>query len=107
MVSRRRLTTGSDDRTARIWDTDSGTEVMVIGAHTGEVESVSRSPDGRRIASASRDGACRIWDATININELVANAHHRAFRELTHKERRNLMLSLLVKLNNGRRQRPE
>jgi WD40 repeat protein len=88
----RRLATASSDRTVRIWDGDSGAEVIVVGAHTGGVESVSWSPDGRRVASASQDGTSRVWNATISIEQLVANAHHRVFRELSVKERQNLML---------------
>ncbi len=88
----RRLATASNDRTVRIWDAGSGTEVIIIGVHTQGVDSVSWSPDGTRIASASRDGTCRIWDATISIEDLVANAHSRVSRELTAEERRNLML---------------
>jgi WD40 repeat protein len=88
----RRLATGSTDRTVRIWDTESGAEIIVVGAHAGAVESVSWSPDGERVASASQDGTSRIWDATISIEDLVANAHGRVSRDLTTEERRNLML---------------
>ncbi|MGH3991179.1 MAG: WD40 repeat domain-containing protein [Pseudonocardiaceae bacterium] len=88
----RRLATASVDRTARIWDAESGTEIIVVGAHARGVEGVAWSPDGRRIASASRDGTSRIWDATISIEDLVANARRRVSRELTAEARRNLML---------------
>jgi hypothetical protein len=82
----------SDDRTVRIWNAESGAEIIIAGAHVGGVEGVSWSPDGRRVSSASRDGTCRIWDAAISIEDLVANAHCRVSRELTAEERRNLML---------------
>ncbi len=71
---------------------ESGAEIIVVGAHTEGVESVSWSSDGQRIASASQDGTSRIWDATISIEDLVANAHRRVSQELTAEERRNLML---------------
>jgi WD40 repeat protein len=88
----RRLATGLTDRTVRIWEAESGTEIIVIGAHAKAVESVSWSPDGRRIASASQDETARVWDAPISIEDLVANAHRRVCRELSAEERRNLML---------------
>ncbi|MGH4010372.1 MAG: WD40 repeat domain-containing protein [Pseudonocardiaceae bacterium] len=88
----RRLATASHDRTVRIWDGESGAEIIIVGAHTEGVEGVWWSPDGRRVASASQDGTARVWDATISIKDLVANAHRRVSRELTPEERRNLML---------------
>jgi WD40 repeat protein len=86
------MVTGSEDRTVRIWDTESGVEIIVGGAHGKGVEGVSWSPDSRRIASASQDGTARIWDATISIGNLVANARRRVSRDLTAEERHNLML---------------
>src|SRR5262249_7520475 len=39
--------------------------------HTGNVESVCFSPDGRRLLTVSRDNAARIWDAATG--ELLAS----------------------------------
>jgi WD40 repeat protein len=59
----RRLATGSSDRTVRIWDADSGNELVVLRGHNGWVQGVSWSPDGRRLATASTDRTVRIWNA--------------------------------------------
>jgi WD40 repeat protein len=88
----RRLATASSDRTTRSWDAESGFEIIVVGAHTSGIDSVSWSPDGRQIASASKDGTAWVWDATISVENLVANAHRRISRELSAEERRNLLL---------------
>ncbi|HVK01949.1 MAG TPA: hypothetical protein VM490_00595 [Armatimonadaceae bacterium] len=42
---------------------DGGEPQFVLGGHTGQVNAVALSPDGRRLLSASHDGAIRVWDA--------------------------------------------
>ncbi|MGI8815216.1 MAG: NACHT and WD repeat domain-containing protein, partial [Pseudonocardia sp.] len=71
----RRLATASADRTARIWDTDNGSELVVLHGHDDWVQGVAWSPDGRRLATASRDRTARIWD-TDNGSELVVLHGH-------------------------------
>jgi WD40 repeat protein len=58
----RRLATGSNDRTIKLWDTRTGEEVFTLRGHTGGVIRVAFSPDGRRIASGSWDRTVRVWD---------------------------------------------
>jgi hypothetical protein len=71
----RRLATGSSDRTVRIWDTSSGSELAVLRGHGDWVRAVVWSPDGRRLATASSDRTVRIWD-THGCSELaVLHAH--------------------------------
>jgi Tol biopolymer transport system component len=58
----RRLATGSSDGTARLWDTDTGRQVMRLQGQTGTVFSVAFSRDGRLLATGSADGTARLWD---------------------------------------------
>jgi WD40 repeat protein len=58
----RRLATGSEDGTARIWDGQTGAEIAVLKGHAGPVQTVAWSPDGRRLATGSLDSTARIWD---------------------------------------------
>lgn len=51
----RRIVSGSWDKTVRVWDAESGTELAVMRRQGGEVMSVSFSPDGRRIVSSSME----------------------------------------------------
>jgi WD40 repeat protein len=60
----RRLVTGSEDRTIKLWDTATGEEVFTLRGHTSGVFSVAFSPDGRRIASGSVDRTVRVWDTS-------------------------------------------
>jgi len=53
--SGKQIVTGSEDRTARIWDRETRRQLLKIQAPGGEVVSVAFSPDGRRVATASGD----------------------------------------------------
>ena len=50
------------DKTLKIWDTETGTEVRTLTGHTGWVTAVAIAPDGRRAISASWDNTLKIWD---------------------------------------------
>jgi len=60
----RRLATGSDDRTIKLWDTTTGEEVFTLRGHTSGVLCVAFSPDGQRIASGGYDRIVRVWDTS-------------------------------------------
>ncbi|KAF4127027.1 ribosome assembly protein 4 [Geosmithia morbida] len=57
-----RFATGSGDKTARIWDTDTGTPKFTLSGHSHWVLCVSWSPDGKRLATGSMDKSVRIWN---------------------------------------------
>lgn len=64
----KRFVTGSVDKTAKIWDIETGACIATLPDHGHVVESVAFSPDGALIATASGDpraarGALRIFDA--------------------------------------------
>jgi WD40 repeat protein len=50
--------------TARIWDADTCTDLLVIRAHQEEVIDIAWSPDGSHLATSSADGTIRVWDAS-------------------------------------------
>ncbi|MFF1713957.1 CHAT domain-containing protein [Streptomyces sp. NPDC058268] len=58
----RRLATAGWDTTARVWDAESGTQLLTL-THDYSLTEVVFSPDGRRLATASWDKTARVWDA--------------------------------------------
>src|SRR6202021_2527619 len=54
---------GSEDCTIRVWDVDTGRVVSgPFEGHTGGVNSVAFSPNGKHIVSGSNDSTIRVWD---------------------------------------------
>jgi len=71
------IASGSFDKTVRLWDATSGTELMVLRGHDDRVGPVAFSPDGKRIVSGSMDRTVRVWDATTG-EELMKLIGHDA-----------------------------
>jgi WD40 repeat protein len=63
------------DRTARVWDAESGKELLTLRGHFGEVNGVAFSLDGKRLATASVDQTAKVWDAESG-KELVTLRGH-------------------------------
>jgi len=59
----RRIASAGRDRTVRIWDANTGANLMTLRGHEQDVYTVSFSPDGRRVVSAGKDRTIRVWDA--------------------------------------------
>ena len=59
-----RLATASWDQSIKLWDTNSGQELLTLRGHSGPVFRVKFSPDGNQLASCSGDGTVRFWDAS-------------------------------------------
>jgi WD40 repeat protein/transcriptional regulator with XRE-family HTH domain len=58
------ILTGSNDRTARLWDAETGMEIRIFTDQTSAVLSVAFSFDGKYILTGHRDAKARLWDIT-------------------------------------------
>ncbi len=59
----RRIISGSQDATLKVWDAETGAELATLTGHKGSVNACAYSPDGRRIVSGSLDKTLKLWDA--------------------------------------------
>lgn len=59
----RRLVSGSEDKTVRVWDAGQGQLLRTLTGHGGVVHSVAWDLGGGRLASGSADQTVRVWDA--------------------------------------------
>ena len=80
-----RIVTGSIDHTAKVWNADTGQELLTLKGHDSSVNSVAYSPDGKRIATAGGDGIVQVY--TTDMDELLQIAESRVTRQLTAEEK--------------------
>jgi WD40 repeat protein len=71
----RRVATASSDRTARVWDRETGAPVCPPLRHAGGVLAIAFSPDGRYLATSSEDRTARIWDVATG-RPAIPPVHH-------------------------------
>jgi WD40 repeat protein len=57
-----RLATGSWDKSAKVWEADSGRLLETLSGHGGTVYAVAWSPDSARLATGSWDKSAKVWE---------------------------------------------
>jgi WD40 repeat protein len=77
----RSILTGGEDRTARLWEADSG-RLQAVLYHREPVAAVALSPDGRTLLTASPRDALRIWEGTTAPDPLQVLDHPGPVRML-------------------------
>jgi len=63
------------DRTAKLWDAQTGQEVVTLSGHTDGVLSAAFSPDGKSVLTASRDETAKLWDAQTGQEVVTLSGH--------------------------------
>jgi WD40 repeat protein/sterol desaturase/sphingolipid hydroxylase (fatty acid hydroxylase superfamily) len=71
----RRIVSGGDDGTVRVWDAAMGTTILTLTGHTRPVRSVAITADGRRIISGSFDRTVKVWDGATGREEFTLTGH--------------------------------
>jgi WD40 repeat protein len=59
----KQLASASKGNTVKVWDAQTGLELLTIKGHTKSVVGVAFNADGKRLASASNDNTVKVWDA--------------------------------------------
>ena len=80
----KRIATASADQTAKVWDAESGKELLTLRGHSSAVYGVAFSPDGKRLATASADATVQVY--ALDIRELLNLARSRVTRTFTPDE---------------------
>lgn len=78
----KRLTTGHDDGTVRIWDRGSGNLLREFQGHRATISSVALSPDGQQLAAASEDRVIVVWDVATGSQRGSLKGHTDRIQEI-------------------------
>lgn len=74
----KQVLTASWDKTARLWDAQSGRSLLTLRGHQSLIYDAAFSADGSRIATASKDMSAIIWDAASGRMLLTLKGHQSA-----------------------------
>jgi hypothetical protein len=89
----KRIVTASSDKTARLWDAETGKQIGApLVGHEAAVDSAAFSPDGKRIVTASWDKTARLWAVFATTQQLVSAAKAAVSRCLTAGQRTTFFL---------------
>src|SRR5262249_15161965 len=57
----------------KVWDAETGQEILLLKGDSRFGDSVAYSPDGKRLATLSRDNTVKVWDAETGAETLSLN----------------------------------
>lgn len=79
----KKIASGSEDKTVKVWDTATGRELRSFQGHGAPVSSVAFSPDGKRVLSGSRDKTLKMWDVVSGRELRTFRGHHSGITSVT------------------------
>ncbi len=74
----RRIGSGSEDDTAKVWDVETGAAILTFHGHRSDVTCLAFSLNSRWVASASEDGTVKVWDAETGAERWTLAGHKAA-----------------------------
>ena len=78
----KRLASGSQDKTIKLWNSVTGKELLALEGHSHVVRSIAFSPDGKRLASGSYDKTIKLWDSVTGKALLTLKGHSHEVRAI-------------------------
>ena len=72
------LASTSDDRTIRIWNVLTGTQIHSLTGHDSNVNTAAFSPNGDTIASGDSGGKIRLWDVSTGQYRVTLEGHRNS-----------------------------
>ncbi|WP_375769088.1 SIR2 family protein [Archangium gephyra] len=73
----RRVVSASWDGTLKIWDLETGRELVALVGHGNYVIACAVTPDGRHVVSASHDGTLKVWELRTGREVVTLVGHAR------------------------------
>ena len=59
------------DNSVRVWDLETGSQMLVLAEHKSAVLGLAWSPDGKHVASGGADETIRVWDSRTGARRLL------------------------------------
>jgi WD40 repeat protein len=78
------IVTGSEDKTAKIWDAQTGQCLKTLSGHTGCIWSVAYSPDNHHIVTGSEDRTAKVWNTLTGRCLKTLSGHTDAIRSVNY-----------------------
>lgn len=77
------IVTSSGDMTCALWDIETGQQCTAFTGHTGDVMSLSLSPDMRTFVSGACDASAKLWDIRDGMCKQTFTGHESDINAVT------------------------
>ncbi len=69
------LISGSDDKTLKVWNWQTGEELRTLNGHSSSVKALALTPDGKYVISGSGDRTLKVWNWQTGEELRTLNGH--------------------------------